>query len=256
MSNLFPPEEVKAGPAPWIVMDVETQEGRPEEIKPMLIENWWPNENNKPDTNLRKLTELIAEKETKLALLDASPPGLVQIRTPTETLLLHPLFAEPAREFKGVPLIGFGTVRELLVFLRDWLDEHCDEGTLIVGWNIKGFDLKKIRSWYLREGLNLPKVLRVGQPVFDMMKEYLRHFYKDAKDDPKDEGAKGGVMLRLSVALRQLNIPSRKDQVNGSMVGAMIREKRFEDLFAYGLDDVNEETELFLTLTGKSERLQ
>lgn len=247
MSNLFTPVEpqVESGPARWLVLDTETQEGRPEAVYHWLRAHWWPQENLKPDTNLRKLEELITKKNDQLALLDAADPALVQLRTPSATLLLHALYAEPAREFQGVPLLGFATVPEMLVVLRDWLDEQCDEGTTLVGWNIEGFDLRRLRMWFLRSRLNLPKVLNVRQPVYDMMKEYCRRFSVDRVE-----------FLKLAVALEQIGIPSRKAEVNGSMVGGMIREKRFEDLFAYGLSDVNEETELWLTMTGKSARLQ
>lgn len=231
--------------APWLCLDIETDQGRPEDVIAWLRHHWWPQENLKPDTNLRKLEALIVDKKEKLALLDSAPLATVQLRTPTTTLLLHRFYAEEPRLMGEAAVMGFGTESELLVFLRDWLRSNCDEKTTLVGWNIKGFDLPRLRMMFLRAGLQLPPQLRVSADVYDMMREYCRNFSVDRVE-----------FMKLVVALEQMGIPTRKAEVNGSMVGAMIAEKRFEDVLKYGLDDINEETELFLRMSGQSLQLK
>lgn len=164
----------------------------------------------------------------------------------------------------GVPVIGFGEAtpegadiysREeierqwrneklLLVTLRDWLEAKCDENTTLAGWNLKGFDLPRLRMMYLRHKLRLPVQLRARADVYDMMKEYCKNFSVDRAE-----------FMKLAVALEQVGIASRKAEINGSMVGQWIRERKYEEVLNYALSDINEETELFLRMTGKSEQL-
>jgi hypothetical protein len=228
-----------------LCLDIETKEGRPEDVIAWLRHHWWPQENLKPDTNLRKLEALIEDKKTKLALLDSAPLATVQLRTPENTLILHAFNAEEPRLLRNAAVMGFASEVELLIFLRDWLRSNCDEKTTIAGWNIKGFDLPRLRLMFLRAGLQLPEQLKVRADVYDMMKEYCRNFSVDRVE-----------FMKLAVALEQMGIPTRKAEVNGSMVGAMIAEKRFEDVLEYGLDDINEETELFLRMSGQSAELK
>jgi hypothetical protein len=235
----------KEAVAPWLCLDIETKEGRPEDVIAWLRHHWWPQENLKPDTNLRKLEALTEDKKTKLALLDSAPLATVQLRTPESTLILHAFYAEEPRLLRNAAVMGFASEVELLIFLRDWLRRNCDEKTTIAGWNIKGFDLPRLRLMFLRAGLQLPDQLKVRADVYDMMKEYCRNFSVDRVE-----------FMKLVVALEQMGIPTRKAEVNGSMVGAMIKEKRFEDVLEYGLDDINEETELFLRMTGQSAELK
>ena len=254
--------------APWVCLDIETREGRPEDVIDWLRRHWWPQENLKPETNLKKLDALIVDKNEKLALLDAAPLATVQLRTPDKTLLLHTFFGESPRILRNAAVIGFGEAtpeeeakqqlrptgegkaRELanekllLIFLRDWLERNCDEKTTVVGWNVKGFDLPRLRLMYLRHGLKLPNALQVRADVYDMMKEYCRHFSVDRVE-----------FLKLAVALEQAGIASRKSEINGSMVGGMIRARDYAGVLNYALDDINEEAELFLRMTGKSEQL-
>jgi hypothetical protein len=251
--------------APWVCLDIETREGRPEDVIDWLRRHWWPQENLKTDTNLRKLDALIVDKNEKLALLDAAALATVQLGTPEKTLLLHTFFAESPRILRNAAVIGFGEAtpegadiasqaekaREmaneklLLIFLRDWLDRNCDEKTTIVGWNVKGFDLPRLRLMYLRHGLRLPNALQVRADVYDMMKEFCRHFSVDRVE-----------FMKLAVALEQTGIASRKSEINGAMVGPMIRARNYAGVLDYALDDINEESELFLRMTGRSAALQ
>lgn len=231
--------------APWLCLDIETKEGRPEDVIAWLRHHWWPQENLKPDTNLRKLEALIEDKKTKMALMDSAGLATVQLATAEQTLLLHAFHAEEPRLMEDAAVMGFATEPELLIFLRDWLRTNCDDKTTIVGWNIKGFDLPRLRLMFLRAGLQLPPQLKVSADVYDMMKEYCRNFSVDRVE-----------FMKLLVALEQMGIPTRKAEINGSMVGAMIAEKRFEDVLKYGLGDIREEKELFLRMSGQSAALK
>jgi hypothetical protein len=232
-------------PVRWVCLDIETQEGSPDNALAWVRHHWWPQENLKPETSAKKLEQLLIDKVEKLALLDAAPLATVQLGTQRETLLLHVFGMEKSGELRGAQVTGFTTEGDLLKHLRTWLEARCAEDTTIVGWNIRGFDLPRLRMMYLRNGLRIPAVLDVRADVYDMMKEYCRNFSVDRVE-----------FLKLAVALEALNIPSRKTEVNGSHVGAMVKERRIGDLLDYALSDICEERELFLRMSGQKEGMQ
>lgn len=271
----FEPMNTNTEIAPWLVLDIETREGRPEDVESWILQHWWPQEKTdkdsgkkvlglKPITTLKKLEELIEEKYKKLGLMDAAPLGTVQLHTPTATLLLHTFYHEEPRWLeteKGAAIVmGFGAAkpagavdyspeemarqveneRLLMVFLCDWLERYTDDKTTIVGWNVKGFDLPRLRLMCLRARprIVLPKVFQVRADVYDLMKEYCRHFSVDRVE-----------FMKLVVALEQVGIATNKEVMNGAMVGPMIRAGRYEEVLVYGLGDVVEETELFLMMS-------
>lgn len=231
--------------APWVCLDIETRGGRPEDAPKWVRENWWPNENLLPATIGQRFKTAIDETEKKMGLLDTAGIATVQLKTPTTALVLHNLTEhEPRGVEKGLQ-IGFADEARTLLVLREWLDTYTDAATTLVGWNIKGFDLRRLRFAYLRAGLNVPKALRVTAPVYDMMKEFAEHFSVDRNP-----------FVKLEVALEAFGMRNHKKDFEGSMVDTFIRAGKFDEVLKYAWEDIEQEAELFLRMTGQSGALK
>ncbi len=242
--------EIKA--APWLVLDIETYHGNPEETPKWMRDNWWPDVRLTPENIGKRFKEKDAETREKMALLDSAEIATIQLRTPDGSVLLHKLFAEPARWFEPRPglgawVFGFATEAELLMAFRLFAEQRTDDGTDVVGWNIEGFDLRKLRGRCLHRNnmVNPPRLLRSAQPVCDMMERYARDWSVDRVP-----------FVKLEVALEAFGIPNHKASVDGSMVGTLINAKRYDELLTYALQDVEAEAELYLRMTGRSAALK
>lgn len=234
-----------AAPAPYVflALDIETTDGSPEEAERWMRLHWLPGSNlTKPETIGRHFQERLEEKRTKLALLDTAPIVCVSMKSESELRCLHSLGAEPPREEAGGLVEGFATPREMLIALRNLLDARCSEDTVLVGHNILGFDLRKLRRAYVYWHVRMPFVLQgTDQPVFDTMTKYGSLF---SVGDSK-------LFVSLDDLLQEFRIESHKGDVDGSMVPAMVQEGRVVELVRYALLDVLAESELFLRMTGQ-----
>jgi hypothetical protein len=243
-----------AAPLPaydYLVLDLETDAGSVDEIDAALRACWVPPSNMKtPQAIGQRWLDLVAEQKEKAALADQAPVAIVSLVGVAvgrrELRALHCLEAHPLRfdSLSGGAAIagveGFGSERELLVALRGLLDQFTDPETELVGHNVQGFDLKKLRYRYLRHGLRLPMALAAGgAPIFDTMRRFVSHFSRDERP-----------FVSLDWLLKEFGIPSHKGEMDGSKVPAYIAERRFEDLIRYALQDVLVEEELYLRMTG------
>ncbi len=184
------------------------------------------------------------ETKSRMGLLDSAGIATVQLQCKDGAMVLHCL-NEGAVTAPGGTQIGFKTEKEVLLNLRIFLDQQTDDATTLVGWNIKGFDLRRLRFAYLRAGLNVPRALRVQAPVYDMMKEYVDGFSVDRQP-----------FVKLEVALQAFGLPNHKAQMDGSQVDVMIKAGQYDKVLAYAWADIAAETELFLRMTGQSTGLQ
>lgn len=253
------PPPVYAAPAypplaaqPWIAIDIETANGRPEEAERWMRLHYTPPSNYKTAEACGKAFLEMREKKTeKRALLDSSPVVIVTVQTASAGLYgLHCLgAAEPAPHGgTGGTVQGFATAREMLIALRQGLDGLADEGTTIVGHNIIGFDLPKLRWAYLKAGLRMPYALApsASQPVFDSMRQYGKHFSQVEKP-----------FIALADLLEEFGIPSHKSELDGSKVPGMVEKilagerEHLDPLLTYALKDAAVEAHLFLAMTGQ-----
>lgn len=236
------------GLAQWLCLDIETYHGNPEEAAKHVRQTWWPDEGWTRDTIGKRFMEKIEDTRQKMALIDAAEIATIQLRSPVETVLLHKFFAEERQIDQGAAgalpyrVYGFNTERELLLAFRTFAEQRTDDATLLVGWNIEGFDLRKLRHRMIKNRLNVARLLRTRQPVFDMMDHYVSDWSVDRR-----------TFVKLLVALELFGIPTHKAEMDGSMVGQLIEAKRYGDVIAYGLNDLNDETELYLRMTGQSQ---
>lgn len=229
----------------WLVLDIETRGGRPEDAPRWLRENWWPNMNWTPETIGKAFKKAHEETENRMGLLDTAGIATIQVATETMSAVLHCLRPENLRIAEGSFQMGFATEAELLQFFRDVLNGNCDDGTTLVGWNIKGFDLRRLRFAYLRAGLNIPRALRVSADVYDMMEEYARHFSVDRCP-----------FVKLEVALEAFGLENHKREFDGSQVDQALRAGEFDRVLKYAWGDLEKERELFEVMTGRSARLK
>jgi len=244
-------EPLKFMPAPpwrFCCIDLETDNGRPDEVEREVALTFRGFLTLKPETAGRKYFEAIEAKKEKLALLNGAPIRVVTIRSDSAFLCLHDLAktsGEPqARIVAGFPAIvqGLESERALLLALRQLLDERVAEETTIVGHNIRHFDLRKLRHRFLKNGLQLPAALAwKEQPTFDTMKHYCDHV-----------SLRGEIMISLAHVLDELGLVNHKLDLDGSQVPRYIAEGRHDELIDYALKDVLAEAELYLRLAGQA----
>lgn len=240
---------------PWLAIDIETANGRPEEAERWMRLHYTPPSHYKTAEACGKnYLEMREKKLEKRALLDSSPVVIVTVQTPTAGLHgLHCLGATPAATHAGTGGLvqGFATAREMLIALRTGLDSLTAEGTVIAGHNIIGFDLPKLRWAYLKAGLRMPYALApsASQPVFDSMRQYGKHFSQVEKP-----------FIALADLLEEFGIPSHKSELDGSKVPGMVAEilaggsnapGLLDQLLTYALKDAAVEAHLFLAMTGQ-----
>lgn len=239
-----------AAAQPWLAIDIETANGRPEEVERHLRLHWSPASNYKsPEAIGNAYLRQKEEREKKRALLDSSPIVVVSIQTPAGLHALHCLRAEPPATHAptGGVTQGFATAREMLLALRNGLDAMAAPETCLVGHNIQFFDLPRLRWAYLRAGLRMPWVLAdKNQPVFDSMRQFGRMFSQ--VDKP---------FIALADVLEEFGLPNHKAEMDGARVPEMVAEiqagkwELLPELLAYALQDARVEADVYLRMTNQ-----
>lgn len=249
----------------WICLDIETVAGRPESAEDWARRFWCPDERWKPETIGRRYLEALEKKREKLALLDAAGIAVIALRDSSNTrpvAVMHGCgFHGPEHREWGL-VAGYNDEREMLMQFREFLNGHTDEGTLLVGHNVRGFDLPRLRFAYLRNGLQLPGLLACPDVrVYDTMLQFARHFSVEREE-----------FISLATVLEKMGMPNHKEVMDGSLIGEMLAKamakigpessfngeaerNALEAVLRYAALDVLCESELFLRLTGRSVQL-
>lgn len=231
-----------AEPYEWLAIDIETANGRPEDAERELRMKWKPAASWKDETVGARYRAAQEKAQERRALCDSSPIVIVSIRTPSELRVLHHLEARDPETVEGALVEGFADERAMLLALRSLLEARCDESTLIVGHNVKSFDLPKLRQSYLRHGLRLPSPLAAhDQGVYDTMREYARRF-----------SLADSLYIALADILELLQLPGYKSLIDGAMVPELVEAGEIDALVRYALLDAVAESELYLRMTGQS----
>ena len=221
----------------WVVLDIETRAGDPNQVWQWVRRNWWPNEDHKPETMTKKLLEAVQKKSEKLALLDSAEIATVQVRTSAgQTLIFHALGAE----WNGPGLVPHMNEAAMLGSVNQWLTMNCGETTTVVGWNINGFDLPRLRMRSVKGGVPVSRALLGMCGVLDLMREYARNWSVERIE-----------FVALADALVALGMENHKAETDGSMVGELIERRDFKRLEEYCRRDVEQEAAMFLKLTGQ-----
>lgn len=239
----------------WVCLDIETIAGRPEHAERIVAQAYRPESFGswKEETIGKRIKEAWAKRLERLALLNESPIVCVAAMSSEWEMVLFHWFGDgvrPAGLFAAEALAGARLRDEwapdqaqMLVLLREWLQERCDQDTVLAGHAVKQFDLPKLRWAFCRAGLGMPGVLQNGmQPVFDSMDVYGRRF------------CLGGCQkfVGLSELLEEFGIESHKDLCSGDQVQALWDAKEWATIANYCCLDVRAEAELFLRMTGEA----
>lgn len=243
-------------PYKYIVLDIETNEGSPDEVERWMRTCWKPNYGIGEDGAKRKgshgpeaignaYINMFNSKHEKLALMDDAPIACFGIKSNTEMRCLQSLYTHAPRLLGSAMIEGYATEREVLSAGRNLLDAATTPETIIVGHNIKDFDLPHLRHHFLRNGLRPPACLtNRDQPIFDTMDEYCYRFCHTVAKK---------IMISVGDVLDALGLPNHKEIVTGADIGELIKAGKFDTVIQYNLLDLFSEEDLFLRMTGQAQ---
>ncbi len=227
---LLPPE--------YVVLDIETTAGEPIEAEVWARRCWNPSRTWKAVTIGERYLEVVAKKEEQLALLDSAPIISVALKTPAECTVVHRLDVTGI-QLPGVSFEACPDERTVLEKVAQFL-ACCDDLTVLVGHNILGFDLPKLRRRMLACGVRLPRCLvSRDQPVFDTMREW-RLFTVDDR-----------AFVGLDEVLECCGLNNHKELLSGAQVPELFAAGRHAEIAAYAAADVLVEWNVFLIMTGQ-----
>jgi len=222
-----------------VTIDVETIQGTPDEAEDYVRRTFTADLRWTAATIGERYKQAVEAAKEKRALLDTAPIISVSLRTESDCRLIHwmPLDV-PA--IAGVPLERMPDLRSMLLRVRDYLD-CCGPDTVIVGHNVTGFDLPKLRLAMIRNRIRLPAVLAdPDQPVYDTMRMWT-YFSVDKRQ-----------FVSLNEALELAGLPSHKGQLSGADVPSLYQAGQFETIALYAICDVLAEDSLYLWMTGRT----
>lgn len=232
-------------PARYLVIDTETGDAS-EEAVASALDGWKPPKNWKAETVAAKKAELAEKASDKAALLDASPILCAAIKSESMAVVLNGM-DETAPPVPGWLCLPCGDERHLLIALRTLLDNTAGECSQIVGHNVLGFDLPKIRNAYLRHRLRLPLALGdQDQPVFDTMRQ-IRFFSMENSDER---------FVSLDTVARVLSIQQPKQVITGADCPRLYREGRIAEILTYCCLDVATTERAYRLMTGAAADLE
>ena len=244
---------VPSGPAvgaAHLCTDIETGNASEEAID-MAADLYKPPSNMKDAEKIAaKEAEAIVKIREKSALLDLAPIYVVGMMTESDAVLFHWIKTKKKIDsLKNIPaeVYGFKSERDMLGAVREWVDPRFTPNQVIIGHNIKGFDLPKIRGGFVRNRLVLPKVFQPaardgGVTVFDTMKEFLYNVTAELAGDRY-------VSQQEMVA--RLGIPGHKHRLSGAEIPGMIAQGKAEEVLAYNYLDFAEAYAAFLAMSGQ-----
>ena len=217
-------------PLPAICIDIETANADSRYVD-AAIENWTPPANIKDPAKLKaRYNEARIKLAEKSALSDAAPIICVALYD-SDGHMTTTRFEQ--------------SEESILQTLSNFLRDSVSAGTELVGHNILGFDLPKLRLAYLRHGLQLPLCLRPPttqhrQPVFDLMREF-RYFSAEHYNSR---------YVSLKTVLETLGI-ERPDDIDGTDVPKAYAEGRHNEILNHTWLDVELTMRAYKMLTGQ-----
>ncbi len=261
-----PPPALRGGAArvsKHICFDIET--GNPEEEAIQIVEqDLKPAGNCKTaEAQQKNLEGQRAKIREKAALLDNAPIACMAFVTERERVLFHHTGApwgkyKVPKRLKGladVELVCAKDERAMLADLRAWLEpravadrvEGQQDPSLLIGHNVKGFDLPHLRFAYVRQRLVAPPVLwpearATGVEVFDTMKSFV-YDYSNWYDVP---------FIGLDKVSALMGLPGYKQRISGADVPKYVAEGKFEEVAIYNVIDALQTYRIFLGLANLS----
>jgi hypothetical protein len=213
--------------------------------------------------NIEKQKENIRKKA---ALLDAAPIACMAWVTERERVLFHHTGAPWGKYKAPKKLEGLTDVelrcskdeRAMLIDLREWLEpravvekdlERESFPSVLIGHNVKKFDLRHLRFAYLRLRLVAPSVLgpeaiRAGVEVFDTMTSFL-YDYSSWHD--------GDRYITLEAVSATMGLPGYKSRMKGEDVPRFVKEGKFDEVGIYNVLDSLQTYRIFLGQANQGE---
>jgi len=144
------------------------------------------------------------------------------------------------QQIAGAALERCADQAAMLYRVQEYLDQ-CTPETVLIGHNIRHFDLPKIRHAMLRRGVRLPQCLVAhDQPIFDTMMEWNRYTLDERP------------MISLSDVLDVCGLVNHKQIAEGAMVPELYEQGEYVTILTYAVADVVAEWSLFLRMTGQA----
>lgn len=230
----------------YLCFDIETGYASAEDIEKMVLEWKAPANIKDPDKISAKFQEFKAEAKEKSALLDRAPITVLAIVTESVRIIFN-CIADPC-PVKKMPNIdaeirNFGSEKEMLLDLREWLEKNTSAATVVIGFNCLGFDLPKLRNAYIRHKLNLPKILLAEvNDVYDVMKKFTRSFSAEFSNE---------YYVKLKVVQSRLGLPEYKEVISGADAPRLAAEGKSKLVIPYCYLDTVTTYMAFLYMTGQ-----
>ncbi|EXJ16946.1 ribonuclease H-like domain-containing protein [Imhoffiella purpurea] len=224
--------------ARYVVLDIETGDA-PEDAIQAALGSWKAPKNWKPETVEKNRAEAAEKIRSKAALLDASPILCVGARTDREAIMFNGMGEAGPLELSGWSVRSYPDEGAMLAGMAAWLDTQTDADTILIGHNVRAFDLPKIRGAFVRHRLALPACLKPrtdgSQPMTDTMS-----LFKSFSMEHRDAFAVG-----LDVVCTAFGIPRPKQVISGDDVPRLHREGHFAEILIYNAIDVDATTEIY-----------
>lgn len=214
--------------AAFVVLDIETGDADPQAIA-AAIDAWKPPTNIKDEEKIAtRRQEAAAKIAERAALLDASPILCAAIQTDQVQMIFNGMDTT-APLIEGWSVLPCGNERGLLLALRAWLDAHTSADTVLVGHNIRAFDLPKLRQAYIRHSLKLPNRLRAlrrdESPTETVDIAFL---FKAFSIEHRDE-----FCPALNTVATAFGLTNPKSLITGADCPRLYREGQFQTILVY-----------------------
>ena len=238
-----------AAPARYLVIDIETGDA-PEAAISAALEGWRPPANVKDPAKIAdRQSDAAVKIRDRSALLDAAPLLCIGTQTERGGIVFNGMDTI-AHAMPSVQCMSCGTDRDMLLAFRQWLDLYTSLDTVLVGHNIKAFDLPKLRSAYTRHKLKLPtilapRILNEALLIVDTA-QLFRSYSVEHRED---------FCPSLSAVCTGLDIPKPKAILSGAEVPRLHREGKYAEILTYNAIDVAATARAYLLMTGQADDL-
>jgi len=238
--------------ARWLVLDIETGNAPVEAIQ-VAIEAWKPPANIKDETKIEaRRKEAVQKIREKAALLDASPILCVAAIADGYAPAIFNGMDTNTYPVEGWSVIGAGNEARMLEILRNFLDTTTTPETILVGHNLRAFDLPKLRHAYIRNRLRLPECLkpRFGDEARAETADTMALF-KAYSMEHRDDYA-----VSLDTVAAALGIPRPKQLIDGSQIPALHEAGRYHEILTYCAIDTATTARAWELMAGFAEDLR
>lgn len=228
---------------PWeyVVVDIETAAAKPEDVEAEFRRIWSPDKRWKDETIIKRYREALAKAEERGALADTAPIVAIALKSNVATYVLHTLDVKrPASSRPGVAAIRFPTETEMLIGMAGIIDQNVGPDTLIAGFNIRSFDLPKVRLALARNQVRIPSALvSREQPSMDLMIEFCQRYSVTRE-----------TMIALEVVLQCFGIPNHKRFVDSPLIPDLVARGEGDLILDYSVLDILSEEAVLLAMLG------